>query len=54
MNEVMKEKIATGYTKRVKKLCKPNINAGNLIQGINTLAVSVVLYSTGILDWTIE
>ena len=45
MHEVIKGKIATGYTKRVKKLCKSKLN---------TWAVSVVRFSAGILDWTIE
>ena len=54
MHEVMKEKIATGYTKRVKKLCKSSLNAGNLMQDINTWTVSVVRYSAGSLDWTVE
>ena len=54
MHEVMKEKKATGYTKRGKKLCKSKLNVGNLVQGINAWAVSVVQYSTEIVDWTIE
>ena len=54
MHEVMKERITPGYTKRVKKLSKSKLKAGNLIQGINTWAVSVVQYSAGIVDWTTE
>ena len=54
MHETMKERITAGYTKRVKKLSKSKLNAGNLIQSINTWAVSVIQYSTGIVDWTIE
>ena len=44
----------TGYTKRVQKLCKLKLNTSNLIQGINTWAVSVVRYSAEILEWAIK
>ena len=54
MHETMKERITSGYVKRVKKLCKSKLNAGNLSQGINTWAVSVIRYTAGIVDWTLE
>ena len=50
----MKDRIITEYTRRVKKLCKSKLSGGNLIKGINAWAVSVIRYSAGILDWTVE
>ena len=53
-NKEMKEKIRTEYIRRVKKLCKLRLNAGNFITGINTWATGVIRYSGGIVDWTKE
>ena len=50
----MKGKITSEYLRRVKKLCRFKLNEGNLISGINTWAVSVLRYSAGIVDWTVE
>ena len=54
LNTKMKGKITSEYVKRVKKLCRSKLNGGNLISGINTWAVSVLRYSAGIVDWTVE
>ena len=35
-------------------MCRSKLNGGNLIGLINTWAVGVVRYSTGIVDWTME
>ena len=48
------DKCTSEYVRRVKKLCRSKLNGGNLIGGINTWAVSVLLYSAGIVDWTVE
>ena len=53
-NTKMKVKITSEYMRRVKKLCRSKLNGGNLIGGINTWAVGVVRYSTGVVDWTME
>ena len=50
----MKGKITSEYIRRVKKMCRSKLNGGNLIDGINTWAVGVVRYSSGIVDWTME
>ena len=50
----MKGKITSEYVRRVKKLCRSKLNGGNLISGINMWAVSVLRYSAGIVDWTVE
>ena len=54
LNTEMKGKVTSEYIKRVKKLCRSKLNGGNLICGINTLAVGLVRYSTGIVNWTME
>ena len=54
LNTKMKGKITSEYIRRFKKLCRSKLNGGNLIDGINTWAVSVVCYTAGIVDWTME
>ena len=48
----MKEKLKKEYAKRVRKMLKSQLNVGNVIQAINTSALSIIRYSSGILDWT--
>ena len=50
LNTEMKGKITSEYVRRVKKLCRSKLNGGNLISGINTWTVSVLLCSAGIVD----
>ena len=33
-------------------ICKSNISAGNFVTGMNALALDVIRYSGGIIDWT--
>ena len=54
LNTKMKDKITSEYVRRVKKLCRSKLNGGNMISGINAWAVSVLRYSAGIVDWTVE
>ena len=54
LNAKMKTKITSEYVKRVKKLCRSKLNGGNLISSINAWAVSLLRYSAGIVDWTVE
>lgn len=49
---IMKEKTREEYFKRLKKILKSDLNAGNVVKAINTWAVSAFRYSSGILDWT--
>ena len=51
MNKEMNENIGNEYIRRVKLICKRNLNAGNLISGLNAL---MMRYSGGIIDWTKE
>jgi len=48
----MKRKIVQEYRKRVRKILKSYLDAGNTIRAINVWAVSAFRYSSGILDWT--
>lgn len=52
MHKEMKEKVKTTYLKRLKLILKSKLNSRNLINAINTWAVSVVRYSAGIVNWT--
>ena len=52
--ELMKEKIMKEYRRRVKKVLGSKLNGGNTMKAINAWAVSVVRYSGGIVDWTID
>ena len=48
----MKDKVMKEYKRRVRKILETKLNAGNLIKGINTWAVSLLRYSAAFLDWT--
>ena len=48
----MKEKVSKEYLRRIRKLGKSKLKGRNLIQGINTWAVSTVSYAGGIINWT--
>ena len=50
----MKVKIKKEYKQQIKLLLNPKLNARNRIAAINTLAVPVVLYSYGIIDWKLN
>ena len=50
----MKDKVEAEYVRRVKKLAKSKLYAGNMFNGINAWAIGVVRYSAGILDWTTQ
>ena len=52
--ELMKEKIMKEYRRRVKKVLGSKLNGGNTIKVINAWAISVVRYSGGIMDWTVD
>ena len=52
--ELMKEKIMKEYRRRVKKVLGSKLNGGNTIKAINAWAISVVRYSGGIVDWTVD
>ena len=51
-HQEMKDKVMKEYKRRVRKILETKLNAGNLIKGINTWAVSLLSYSAAFLDWT--
>ena len=50
----MKVKIKKEYKRRIKLVLKSELNARNKIAAINTLAVQVILYSYGVIDWKLD
>ena len=50
-HQEMKEKIKKEYIRRLKAILKSILNSGNTVKAINTLAVPVIRYSAGIVDW---
>ena len=48
----MKGLLRNEYFRRVRKMLKSSLNSGNVIQAINSRAVSVIRYGAGIVDWT--
>ena len=49
-----KVKIRKEYKRRIKLVLKSELNARNKIATINTLAVPVILYSYGAIDWKLD
>ena len=50
----MKEKMRTEYFRRVRKILKSKLNSNNMIQAINSRALSLIRYGAGIIKWTVE
>ena len=54
MNVEMKENIKKEYIRRTKLLLKSQLNAGNVVSGINAWAIGVVRYGAGVVNWNQE
>ena len=50
----MKEKIRKEYWRRVRMVCKSELNSKNCINAINALAVPFVTYSFHVVNWTMS
>ena len=50
----MKQKIRKEYLRRVRLILRTKLNGRNKIEAVNSLAVPVVQYSFGIIDWKIS
>ena len=50
----VKAKIRKEYKRRIKLVLKSELNARNKIAAFNTLAVPVILYSYGVIDWKLD
>ena len=51
LGDEMKLKVSKEYFTRLKKVLKSNLNGGNLVQGVNTSAVSFLSYSAAFVSW---
>ena len=47
----VKDILRQEYFRRVKKILRSKLNAGNIIEAINSRAVSLIRYGAGIIDW---
>ena len=47
----MKLKVSMEYFRRLQKALKTKLNSGNLVQGVNTWAVSLLRYSAAFVSW---
>ena len=50
----MKVNIRKEYKRRIKLVLKSELNARYKIAAINTLAVPVIVYSCGVIDWKLD
>lgn len=48
----MKEVMSKEYFRRIRKILKSKLNGGNVVNAINSRAVSIIRYSAGIVKWT--
>ena len=51
LGEEMKLKVSKEYFRRLKKILKSKLNGGNLVQEVNTWAVSLLKYSAAFISW---
>ena len=47
----MRENVGKEYLRRLKKICRTQLNPKNKISAINQLAIPIMTYSIGIIDW---
>ena len=50
----MKIKVAAEYKSRLRLILKPSLNGKNKIQAINTLAVALLIYGAGFINWKVD
>ena len=43
--------VSKEYIRRIRKVLKSKLNGGNLVHGVNTLAVSLLRYSAAFVSW---
>ena len=53
-HQQMKERLKQEYRRRLRMILKSELNARNKITAIGALAVPVLRYSFGIINWRIE
>ena len=50
----MKIKVAAEYKRRLRLILKPSLNGKHKIQAINTLAVALLIYGAGFINWKVD
>ena len=51
LEEKMKLNVLKEYIRRIRNVLKTKLNGGNLVRGVNTLAVSLSRYSAAFISW---
>ena len=51
LGQEMKLKVSKEYFRKLKKVLKPKLNGGNLVQGVTTWAVPLLRYSAACISW---
>ena len=51
-DESVKDRLSKEYVGRVKKVIRSKLNGGNMVRVINSWAVSLLRYSSGVVRWT--
>ena len=51
LEETMRLNVSMEYIRRLRKVLKSKLNAGNLIRGVDFLAISLLTYSAGFVSW---
>ena len=51
LEEKMKLNVSKEYIRSLRKVLKSKLNSGNLVCGVNTLAVSLLRYSAAFVSW---
>ena len=51
LEEKMKLNVLKEYIRRLRKVLKSKLNGGNLVCGVNTWAVSLIIYSAAFVSW---
>ena len=54
LHQQMKERLKQEYSRRLRMILKSELNSRNKITAIGALAVAVLKYSFGIINWRIE
>ena len=49
--EIIKQRLRREFHSRLQGLCKSRLDSGKLIKAINSYAISVLIYSFGIVQW---
>ena len=47
----MKDTMTSKYYKRIRKILKASLNAGNTVTAINARTLSIIRYRAGIVEW---